>query len=161
MRRFCLWMQGDIQTAAFRRHGGPICASLSRESFRVLPRTGAGHVNTFIVRLGVIFPLVMWRHRRLELPPTPIQFSVVRFPHLGAQQNTARTVLFLVPFVDITSKSDITKLEKCESMVWWKKMRTGCCVAKETSETCYTGWLNSVPAWNCITFSSTQQQQNT
>jgi len=73
----------------------------------------------------------MWRHRRLDLPPPlHLQVAVVTFPHLGAQQNTTLTVLFSVPFTDITSKSDMTNLATCESMVRWKQMRTWC-VAEE------------------------------
>ena len=52
-----------------------------------------------------------------DLTYPQIQFAVVTFLHLAAMQNAARTVLFSVPFIDITSQSDITKLATCESMV--------------------------------------------
>jgi hypothetical protein len=108
-------MQVDIQTAAFRRHRGPICASLSLSPSVFCQKQVRAMQTHLLYDKGNISSRDVATSQTGLTPQ--IQFAVVRFPHLGAQQKTAPTVLFSVPFIDITSKSDMAKLATCESMV--------------------------------------------
>lgn len=77
MRRFGLWMQGDTQTAAFRSHRGPICAFVTRV-LRCSAKNRCGPCKyVYFNTIRVIFPLMMWRHRRLDLSPPPIYNSLL------------------------------------------------------------------------------------